>query len=133
MTCFWNGIISALSVDRMKLVLKHSKNVKPTPSEFVQLLKNQNTMTPDVSWNGNTLKKQELDENYEMIKTFDNKSISRGYDCSSCEPFLLLVAELFKISINHNYNKTMIRYVNKTNTSKQQLNFASNKGHFWKC
>ena len=32
------------------------------------------------------------------------KSIRNGYLCSTCDPFLCLVCQLFKLNICHNYN-----------------------------
>ena len=46
-----------------------------------------------------------------MIKDFNENNINQGYDCSSCDPFMILLCELFKININYDYNGNNIQYM----------------------
>lgn len=90
-------------------------------------LKQNNTLTRNVLWNGNVLDDQELQEHYTRI---ENTEISRyGYECSSCDPLLCLVAQLYNVNIIHNFNGTRIKYTNINHT--KTLKFKSNKIHFW--
>ena len=46
-----------------------------------------------------------------MIKDFNENNINQGYDCSSCDPFMILLCELLKININYDYNGNNIQYM----------------------
>lgn len=129
MTCFWNGILAALDVQSINNTFGTKSKTKPNPRQFAQQLKNKNTKTTYVKWNGKPLTDKELEENFEAIKCYNISTIGRGYDCSCCDPFLLLVSQLFKVNISHRFNNANIRYTFKD--TKKTLNFASNRGHFW--
>lgn len=116
MTCFWDGI-------RLKL------NINSNNADFINDLKNKNNKRLEIKWNNTDFTKKQLDENYQHIKDFDEKNISNGYDCSICDPFLILICDIFNISINHNFNGFIINYQN--NNSSKTVNFFSNSGHFW--
>lgn len=49
-----------------------------------------------------------------LIKIEDFRS--NGYDCSSCDPLLLLVSQLFVVNIVHNFNGANIEYMNENAT-----------------
>lgn len=116
MTCFWDGIRSKL-------------NINSNNSDFISDLKYKNNKRHEIKWNNIEFTKKQLEENYQHIKDFDEKNISNGYDCSVCDPFLILICDLYNISINHNFNGFIMNYQNK-NASKT-VNFFSNSGHFW--
>ncbi len=125
MTCFWDGILSKLTDDDFK----NLKTKKPNNTNFVVLLKNNNTKeTKDIKWNGETLTDNQIKENYEHIKDFDEKSIKKGYLCSTCDPFLILVCKLFNVNIYHNYCGNLMKY--EIANPNRTLQFKSNKGHF---
>tara|TARA_B100000401_G_C52803978_1_gene720140 strand:- start:98 stop:391 length:294 start_codon:yes stop_codon:yes gene_type:complete len=96
MTCFWDGILNTLTNDDFEKFNKKTRNV---------------------IWNNEKFSKKQLDENFTHIKDFDYKSIRNGYDCSTYDPFLILICELFKVNINHDYIGNMIKYKN-TNSKK---------------
>ena len=131
MTCFWKSLLVALPYNKIKDTL--NINEKPIPMKFVKLLKDNATKTPNILWNGKKLTQLELDENLTAIKEFQENSIHRGYHCSCCDPFLLLICQLFKVNIIHNYNKTQIKYtyIGNSNESIPTLKFSSDRGHFW--
>ena len=97
MTCFWDGIRSKL-------------NINTNNSDFISDLKNKNNKRHEIKWNNIEFTKKQLEENYQHIKDFDEKNISNGYDCSVCDPFLILICDLFNISIIHNFNGFIINY-----------------------
>lgn len=124
-------MLVALPYNKIKDTL--NINEKPRPIQFVKLLKNNVVKTHNVLWNGQKLTQLELDENLTAIKEFQENSINRGYYCSCCDPFLLLICQLFKVNIIHNYNKTQIKYTYIGNSNKNipTLKFSSDRGHFW--
>lgn len=123
MTCFWKGTMDGLCKKQVTIV---------TPEKFITFLKEYNVKTYDVLWNDQKLSEKELIENQLRVKELDIKSIWNGYDCSSCDPFLLLISQVFKVHINHDFNGTKIKYTNITiPKDSQPLNFKSNRGHFW--
>ena len=124
MTCFWDGILNRLTHEDFKQF-----NIqKPKNKEFVLFLKSRNKQTRNVSWNDESLTKKQLEENFTHVKDFDVNTIKGGYFCSTFEPFLFLVSQLFQVNINHNYCGHMIQY--RINEEDRILQFTSNKGHF---
>ena len=127
MTCFWNGLISGINKYHNKIKINNN------PIEFVKFLKNNNKKTKSVIWNNKMLTSKQLIENYDSIIEYDISCINQGYLCSSFDPFIFLVAELFKININHNImNKTseqaIIKYTYKN--AKNIIFVRSNTEHF---
>lgn len=134
MTCFWNGLLSRLSIRDINKCLNVNLGDKPDPKTFVNLLKTNITYTPDVKcgeYGDITLSRKALEENFEWISNYNADGVYNGHDCSTCDPFLLLISQLFTIDIFHNYNKSFIKYVNTKNTSGQILVLSSDKGHLW--
>ncbi len=123
MTCFWKGTMDGLCKKRVTRI---------TPEKFITFLKKYNYKTYDVLWNGRKLSEQELKENQLRVHELKLNSIWNGYDCSSCDPFLLLISQVFKVHIEHDFNGTKIRYTNiRVPYNHSPLKFRSNRGHFW--
>ena len=125
MTCFWDGLLRNLNQEDLNL-LNSNKNIKI--KDFILLLKKNNKICENVKWQEENLSQQLLKENYEMIKIFNENNINQGYDCSSCEPFMILISELFKINIHHNFNGTIIKYIHTE--PRKTVNYKSNQSHF---
>lgn len=127
MTCFWNAIISSLNEEDKKIL-----NIKQRlcPKIIVEIFKNNNIKTPDVQWIDGDIKEQQQLENIEHIKELDINAIGGGYFCSTCDPFLILLCQLLKVTIKHNYNGNIIIYKNK-NKERRIVKFGSDRGHFW--
>ena len=68
MTCFWNAIISSLT-DEDKTKLNIKKRLFPTV--MVEVFKDNNIKTPDVLWNNEKLREQQINENIAHIKELD--------------------------------------------------------------
>lgn len=115
MTCFWDALRSRL-------------NLNISNQEFIQYLKKNNKENVSVLWNSGELTKKQMEENYEHIRDFNEYRINNGYDCSICDPFLILISELYNVNINHNYNGYNMEYTK--NKSERTLNFYSDIGHF---
>ncbi len=125
MTCFWNGIVNSLAESDMMILDVKSKNIY----NLIDSLKNKNCEPTQVKWQNNVISKLQINENKEHIKSYDKKTANQGYLCSSCDPFLILLSQLLKIDIIHNYCGNIIKYTNKY--SKKCIYYKSNRGHFW--
>jgi len=125
MTCFWDGLLRNLNQDDFNL-LNLNKNINN--KDFISLLKKNNKICENVKWQEENLNEQLLKENYEMIKDFNENNINQGYDCSSCEPFMILISELFKINIHHNFNGNIIKYIHTE--PRKTVNYKSTQSHF---
>lgn len=134
MSCFWRGLTGALPNQQIKTLLGVQKvnNIR----QIVCALKKRAVKTVNVRWNGQPLTEKELEENLEHIRDYSVNTVANGYLCSVCDPFLLLVCELFKVNIHHKYLKTLIKYTihdaeNESGIFPSTLHIASNRGHFW--
>jgi len=125
MTCFWDGIIIGLEDQKLE-------SEKLIPMKIVQKFKSLANIVPNVLWNNQMLREQELKENLERINNLDINSINNGYDCSCSDPFLFLLADIYKVDIKHNFNGYIMNYnyIGKDKKDKV-LNFQSNRFHFW--
>lgn len=140
MTCFWQGLVSSLGSARINATFvvkgKHRKTM--CPRKFVQLLKSKNQLCDHVTWNGEPLHQQFKKESYEAVQCLNFDSLkAAGYLCSTCDPVLILVCEVFHCTIEHCYNGKWIRYQYNVlntvpNTEKVcSIIVYSNKDHFW--
>ena len=122
MTCFWDGILQGL--------YQHKKiTCIPQIHEFIQFLKRNNIPTVKILHNGMHLHHKEIDENYKlMIPNINPRAIGQGYDCSTCDPVLMLIAHLFDTNIIHNYRGNIITYSNPD--TKHVMKFNSSSSHF---
>ena len=127
MSCFWDTLIKKVNAEDMKNVLKI---INPTPKTFSNALKNENIKTENVLWMSNELTVKERQENFDHIKEYDINTTTNGYLCSICDPFLLLVVELFKIEIIHHFHGILINYKYSTEC-KYTITLHSDKGHMW--
>lgn len=116
MTCVWKGLIESLDL-RIK------------PDNFLMELQEENTETIDMLYNGKPLTKQNYMENIERINSLTSKSIRGGYDCSACDPLLLLVGQIYSVSIEHTFVGKTFQYTNVK--SNQKIKVESDEGHFW--
>jgi len=128
MTCFWNAIVSHLNTEDFKLLGINSGRRPPLPV-FINQLKERNKLVENTSWQGKSLRNQELKEHFEAIKCYNVNGINNGHLTSICDSFLLLLCELLVVNIDHRYLNTMIKYKTKRQPRKT-LRFNSNRGHF---
>ena len=123
MSCFWDSILKKLNKNDLQKYKIHNNQ------ELVTYLKNNNCSTDNVLCNNQKLSNKQKEENKEHIQCYQTNTISQGYLCSTCDPFIILICEIFKVNINHNYNNIIINYTIKN--SRKTLNFKSNKSHFF--
>ena len=127
MSCFWDTTIKKVNAEDMKNILKITN---ATPKTFSNALKNENIKVEHVLWMSNELTVKERQENFDHIKEYDISTTTNGYLCSICDPFLLLVVELFKIEIIHHFHGILINYKYSTEC-KYTITLHSDKGHMW--
>ena len=117
MTCVWKGLIESLRLKKMK------------PANLLLKLQNENKATPDMLYNGKPLTTQNYAENISRIKELTAKNIKMGYDCGGCDPLLLLVGQVYCVSIEHMHEGIVLRYTNIK--SDKLIKVESDSGHFW--
>jgi len=107
MSCFWDSLLQKINKGDLQ-----NKNIN-NPQDLVEYLQKNNVITDNVLWNDESLSTKQMEENKEHISDYDKATMGQGYLCSTCDPFLLLICELFEITIKNNYNGTQITYKNK--------------------
>jgi hypothetical protein len=125
MTCFWDSILSCLTIEDFKLL---GVNKKLNREGLIERLKTKNCLV-DTLWQGKPLKKQEKQEHFEAVKCYNIKGIYNGHLTSICDSFLLLLCHLLKINITHKYLNNNIIY-KTVNPMRKTLHFKCNRGHF---
>tara|TARA_X000000950_G_C13684958_1_gene565531 strand:+ start:333 stop:719 length:387 start_codon:yes stop_codon:yes gene_type:complete len=128
MACFWNSIINRLNKDNYFKQINN--NIRLIPKHLVLSLKKNNRKTNNIIWQGEELTEKQKDENFEHINSYNIKDIYNGYYCSTFDPFLFLICDLFDISITNIYNNNKIEYINKFK-SRYTMILYNNKGHMW--
>jgi hypothetical protein len=116
MTCFWRGLQAGLDSSRID------------DTEFARRLQAANRRTYDVYWNGAPLEKKASDENFEHVRDYDLRHIGDGYDCSTCDPFILLFCQIHSCDVVHDYCGTQITYSNIADSTKT-INIISTETH----
>ena len=124
--CFWSGLLSKLTNEDFQYAFKQNKS---NIDVFINLLIDNNKYTENIKWQNHYLTSNELKENFNHIQHFDKSTIYRGYDCSSCDPFLLLITYLFQITLIHNYCGHSITY--QTKLPRKTITYYANTHHFW--
>jgi hypothetical protein len=130
MSCFWDGLIHELR--------RYGLPSYVDPRKVVSYLKNENTLTRNVLWQSHSLSDKQLQENFTHVRIYDSNSIGNGYDCSSCDPFLLLLCEVFRVHIDHVYMGARIHYMYAPHSGRfacvaserPTLRFSSSSSHF---
>jgi len=125
MTCFWDGIMRSLNQNDFELI-----NEKKTNNfEFIKMLKRRKIPMTNVLWENQNLSDNEIKEHLSAIDEYDINGIPGGHLTSSCDSFLLLICELFKVNIEHMYMIHTIKYTN-TKEVRETLYYSSNDKHF---
>lgn len=132
MTCFWEGIINGLSINILEKP-HSSKNGNQIYIKFISYLKKHSREILKaeslLTWNSESLTHNYLEDQRQHIQNYNISAIGNGHDCSTCDPFLILIAILFRVTIYHNYNGSLIKYERKN--AKRTISFSSNIGHFY--
>ena len=138
--------LSKIDRGALSTILKdiNKTNIK----DLILLLIKYNRKSVNVSWNGEKLPDKLIDESFDHVKDFlqnndknnDNNNnsekniqniINSGYLCSVCDPFLILICELFELEIEHLYMGNVMRYLNiGGGGGRRIIKFTSDHGHF---
>ena len=127
MSCFWDTLIKKIRVEDIQRIL--SINITH-PRDFAEALKKKNCKTNNIVWNTNELSEKEKEENMTHINDYNSSTIQNGYLCSICDPFLLLITEIFCIEIIHHYNNNII-YYKHSEIVNYTITIYSNNNHMW--
>ena len=94
---------------------------------------NPTKKVPNFTFLVKILEYQFLEECKRAVDELDIKSIHNGYLCSTCDPYLILVSDIFNVNIQHKYLNSTIEYKNiKNNNNNRSIYVKSNQGHFQK-
>ena len=122
MTCFWDNLMRGMY--RQKLIDR-----VPSIPDFIGMLKKDNMRTTGILHNGMALHPRFIEENFTlMIPSLNERAVGQGYDCSGCDPVMLLICKLYNVNIIHTYRGHVIKYTNPTATN--ELRFSASAGHF---
>jgi len=159
MTCVWDSLIKGIPIDQLNEVIGNKKKLDPSKKKkydhkekslkkdlkrdiFVKYLQKNIRKTSKVSVNGEQLTEQQINENFKAIQSLSANNICDGYYCSTCDPFLILVCELFECSIFHTYMNSHIKYEctdskfimylrsSSTHMSHNRTTIINNSDHF---
>jgi hypothetical protein len=125
--CFWKGLhtkVPGLS------------DVASTPQQIVKFLQKHNVLTRNVTWQGQPLDAKLMMQNFIHVQQYDSNF--DGHLTSSCDVFLLLVAQLFRVNIDMKFAGTDIqirfKYTNAGQTDQQTpiptIRFRASRTHF---
>ena len=124
MTCVWDALAKKIPFDTKK---NKKKNI--SIDKLFHTLKENNKLTTDILCNNQELTQKQLQEGFERINSLKFSKINNGYDCSTCDPLLMLVAQNYNISIIHHFMDVKIVYKNK-NFPNKVIYFSSSYNHF---
>ena len=124
MSCFWTALCA-----KVQGLSNH------TPGTVIAALQSVNCYTRDVAWNNEDFSPKQLAENMEWVRAYDARAYNDGHDTSICDPFLALVAQVFRLRIFHEYtgfqNRTFaIEYRHRHAGEEDVVRFHSSTGHF---
>ena len=123
MSCFWSTLTQRLTEAELKQL-----GVQRNATQIIEALKQRACRMPNVSWMGTPLSEKFQNECIKHIRDYDTKSYTQGYLTSSCDPFLLLLTQLFKWKIEFNYMNSHIHMTHKTPV--RTVRFRGSRTHF---
>ena len=129
MSCFWDSLIKTIHNDDLNTYFDNH-NIRTNPHNLATILQNVNKKTSNILWNNTELSEKMLEENVEAIKEYDVNQVQNGYYCSTCDPFLFLLADYLNINIEHNYNGNIMIYSQKK-YSRYTIKISSDRDHCW--
>ena len=132
MSCFWAALCAKVAG-----LQKHS------PSSVIEALKSVNVMTRDVQWNDKPLDPKEIEAGFQWVQDYDASSYSSGHETSIADPFLMLVAQVFRLRITLAYTGPVWRdgkkegevvtthtFCHKDARPEDEVRFHTTIGHF---
>ena len=129
MSCYWDTLIKKINKKDIELLLDLKVNMIK-PKFFAKYLKRKNKLVNTILCNNNKITEQQQKENFEHIKEYNIDIVNNGYLCSTSDPFLILIADIFSITINNYYNNSLIVY-KPIAISRYDISINNDKGHMW--
>ena len=133
-------------IDKDSLINILNDIKKTNLSDMILLLIKYNRKCTNVKWNDEKINDKIIAESFdhvnEFLKNNGNKEINidndiniqniinDGYLCSICDPFLILICELFELGIDHRYLGNVMKYRNMDGGNRRIVGFTSDHGHF---
>ena len=132
MTCFWKGFMNCLSDTDVQF----SRGLSRLPQhehEFVHFLQKNNIRANDVSWQHQPVSSRLQEESFQAVKALESNTIGEGYWCSTCDPFILLISQLFQIDVHHRFCGHLVVY--SVPHPRKTIYVTSDRGHLqqWKA
>ena len=143
MSCFWDTLFRNIQHEKKSFCLvnhysnkgynglvNYYQNEPSNRTELCLLLKKKNKFTRNVLCNGEEITEKQMKENFEHVKDYDISTMNNGYFCSTFDPFLFLISELYEVKIINNYMTLKVIYDNKKN-SNYEIIVNNNDSHMW--
>lgn len=142
-TCFWDAVLVALS--KIKNSEGISKNMKV--EDFVKFCQKRSkvllTNRKNIYWNEENIDESEIVKNHiGRMNSLRKHDRIKGYNCGSCDSFLLFLCGYFKVNIYHTITsydgqRSVVTYKydkpyekGGKNTPPEELYFSSSLVHF---
>jgi len=122
-TCFWDSLIHQLGTHQL---------IPPTmnPHNLLALLQSKNVKTTNVFWQETQLSENQMTENLTWVAEYNAARISDSHLGGACDPFLLLVCELYRVTICDMVLNHKIMYVHVSATEDTPiLKLNTSSGH----
>lgn len=130
--CFWTALCAKVPGLR-----------KHTPSTVIEALQSVNCLTRNVTWDGSSLLPKLMVENFEWVRAYDPASYNNGHDTSIADPFLLLIAQVFRMRVHFAHTgqtwrdgkpagevTTTHEFCHEDAAAADEVRFHSTTGHF---
>ena len=126
MTCFWDGLLRRLTKDDWKFV---NHKVITSPKMFVGFLKSNMKDAKNILFQNLHLPVQFQREIVRDVQQYDERFIEQGHWTSACDPFLIAVCVIFRLSITHRFagNTVTLQHTN----ARRVLQCRSSRTHFY--
>lgn len=122
-TCFWDSLIHQLRTHRL---VPSTMN----PHEFLALLQTRNTKSVNVFWQEAQPSEQQMMENLVWVDEYNVDQINDSHLGGACDPFLLLVCELYHVTISDMVLNHRVMYVHRdANEYTPILKLNTSQGH----
>ena len=91
MSCFWDALAHGLP----------PAAGLSSPAIILDALQTSNCLTTDMTVNDESLGSQAMQENFDSIKELQHDQLYNGYWCSTSDPVLCLLCQLYRVNIKH--------------------------------
>jgi len=135
MTCFWDSLYSALKTEDFQAAGIPKK--PRTTRDLLDVLVSRNRICDHVTVNCTFPTESQKNELYDWIREYDRSKISDGHWTGCCDPFLVLVCEVFRVAVRHFYKGALPGFDFDTVTVYSHTNFrrvvefGANASHFF--